>query len=165
MATMARQSSLLERAQSGAMQNRLVWGLLALATVLTVLSIMTQVRGECSRHCAKFIFAAVCALHCSQSAVRVQSRSALHQQLPRKVRVCEAAPAGVWWLRILAEARCSRRRLPGARADAPSAADRCCCTVVVDSPGVRAQQCAAVVAAQLLVSVIINNVAGSVPCV
>ena len=44
MATMARQSSLLERAQSGAMQNRLVWGLLAIATVLTVRTIMTQVR-------------------------------------------------------------------------------------------------------------------------
>lgn len=44
MATTARQSSLLERAQSGATQNRLVWGLLAIATVLTVRSIITQVR-------------------------------------------------------------------------------------------------------------------------
>ena len=48
MATMARQSSLLERAQSGATQNRLVWGLLAIATVLTVRSITTQV---CNKDC------------------------------------------------------------------------------------------------------------------
>lgn len=41
---MARQDSLFDRAQSSGLGNRVVWGLLALATVLTVRSIITQVR-------------------------------------------------------------------------------------------------------------------------
>ena len=40
---MARQDGLFDRAQSSGLGNRVVWGLLALATVLTVRSILTQV--------------------------------------------------------------------------------------------------------------------------
>lgn len=47
---MARQMGLFERAQSAVLENRVVWGLLAIATVLTVRSVVKQARGVYTRY-------------------------------------------------------------------------------------------------------------------
>ncbi len=46
---MARQTGSFDRERSAVLENRVVWGLLAIATVLTVRSIVKQARQRCLR--------------------------------------------------------------------------------------------------------------------